>query len=608
MDTNANARRLVGVLDSTKLSADAYTQLAQAGATRRKAERALDVVYIKCGESEAVLRFACTLEAHGNKVRVRGSNVEVDGAYPHDVLLGMAMRVPQVTTTPNVFMIQNNGTLAVWLHSYDAHKGADVWTAATQEQRQRWGVQSGDTTTTAKLVMEFGATIQPRLRAEGLLGVLVVDMAGTPSTPQQLLDRERESNISKSIYRLIQTTKDATIAAEVLQALRARSWAGMDGVSKTPLGLSGLMATAHRSRDSDAVRSERFDVIEDGDATRVGVDKDGNVVEVAVKHYKLKLSAESEATATRRRHGRGKHKDLAGQVSLFVDENAGKEGESVDAQAVRLLMRYDVPAIQAAHVLLGEAMRSDSNTVLATPTNLAALLGKTHRLNGAEYTALSETIAVVEAMGVDFDIDKSRKVVMLMFDCEATVLDRNTAGTTRAYHILKPSTKLFAAMYAKDNKGRGSMFVLDDLARMDAAVCDLEIRLGYVACEEHALGYATRYARGQTPNRKLGYWARESCAYRTLERLKDAKGLPAMRARVEQAATNLASIGLDVVIDWDTANVWDSKVTFTAERLALAQHATRGNILTAAKAKHAKYLDGKVATPKRRKQRASKST
>lgn len=607
MDTNANARRLVGVLDSTKLSADAYTQLAQAGATWIKAVRALDVVYIKHGEGEAVVRFACTLEAHGNKVRVRGCNIEVDGAYPHDVLLGMAMRVPQVTTTSNVFMIHTNGALAVWLHSYDAHKGADVWTAATQEQRQRWGVQTNDTTT-ASLVMEFGATIQPRLRAEGLIGTLVVDTFGTPSTPQQQLDRERESNISKSIYRFIQTTKDATIAAEVLQALRARSWGGLEGVSKTPLGLSGLIATAHRSRDNDAARRQRFDLMDVVEATRAGVDKDGNVVEVAVKHVKLKLSAESEATATRRRHGRGKHKDLAGQVSLFVDESEGKEGESVEAQAVRLIMRYDVPAIQAAHVLLGAAIRTDSKTVLATPTNLAALLGKTHRLNGAEYTALSETIAVVESMGVDFDIDKSRKVVMLMFDREATVLDRNTAGTTRAYHILKPSPKLFEAMYAKDNKGRGSMFVLDDLARMDAAVCDLEIRLGYVACEEHALGYATRYARGQTPNRTLGYWARESCAYRTLERLKDAKGLPAMRARVEQAATNLAAIGLDVVIDWDTANMWDSKVTFTAERLALAQHATRGNILTAAKAKHAKYLEGKVATPKRRKQRATKST
>ena len=606
MDTNANARRLVGVLDSKKLSAEAFTQLAHAGTTWRNAAP-LDVVYIKHGEGEAVVRFACTLEAHGNKVRVRGCNVEVDGAYPHDVLLGMAMRVPQVTTTPNVFMIHNNGTLAVWLHSYDAYKGADVWAGATQEQRQRWGVQSGDTTT-ASLTMEFGATIQPRLRAEGLLGVLVVDMAGTPSTPQQLLDRERDNNISKSIYRFIQTTKDAVIAGEVLQALRARSWAGMDGVSKTPLGLSGLMATAHRSRDNDEARSQRFDLIETVDATRAGVDKDGNVVEVAVKHVKLKLSAESEATATRRRHGRGKHKDLAGQVSLFVDESEGKEGESVEAQAVRLIMHYDVPAIQAAHVLLGAALRSDSQTVLATPTNLAALLGKTHRLNGDEYKALSETIAVVEAMGVDFDIDKSRKVVMLMFDREATVLDRNTAGTTRAYHILKPSPKLFAAMYAKDNKGRGSMFVLDDLARMDAAVCDLEIRLGYVACEEHALGFATRYAKGQTPYRTLGYWARESCAYRTLERLKDSRGLPAMRARVEQAATNLAAIGLDVVIDWDNASVWDSRVTFTAQRLALAQHATRGDILTAAKAKHAKYLDGKVATPKRRKQRATKST
>ena len=606
MDTNANARRLVGVLDSKKLSADAFTQLAHAGTTWRNAAP-LDVVYIKHGEGEAVVRFACTLEAHGNKVRVRGCNVEVDGAYPHDVLLGMAMRVPQVTTTPNVFMIHNNGTLAVWLHSYDAHKGADVWTAATQEQRQRWGVQSGDTTT-ASLTMEFGATIQPRLRAEGLLGVLVVDMAGTPSTPQQLLDRERDNNISKSIYRFIQTTKDAVIAAEVLQALRARSWAGIDGVSKTPLGLSGLMATAHRSRDNDAVRNQRFDLIDVVEATRAGVDKDGNVVEVAVKHVKLKLSAESEATATRRRHGRGKHKDLAGQVSLFVDESKGNEGESVEAQAVRLIMRYDVPAIQAAHVLLGAAIRTDSKTVLATPTNLAALLGKTHRLNGAEYTALSETIAVVEAMGVDFDIDKSRKVVMLMFDREATVLDRNTAGTTRAYHILKPSPKLFAAMYAKDNKGRGSMFVLDDLARMDAAVCDLEIRLGYVACEEHALGFATYYAKGQTPYRTLGYWARESCAYRTLERLKDAKGLPAMRARVEQAATNLANIGLDVVIDWNTANVWDSRVTFTAQRLALAQHHTRGDILTAVKARRRKYLEGEVATPKRRKQRATKST
>ena len=604
MDTNANARRLVGVLDSKKLSADAFTQLAHAGTTWRNAAP-LDVVYIKHGEGEAVLRFACTLEAHGNKVRVRGCNVEVDGAYPHDVLLGMAMRVPQVTTTPNVFMIHNNGTLAVWLHSYDAHKGADVWTAATQEQRQRWGVQTCDTKITARL-MEFGEAIHPRLRAEGLSGMFVVDIGNT--TPQQLLDRERENNISKSIYRFIQTTKDAVIAGEVLQALRARSWAGMDGVSKTPLGLSGLMATAHRSRDNDAVRNQRFDLIDVVEATRAGVDKDGNVVEVAVKHVKLKLSAESEATATRRRHGRGKHKDLAGQVSLFVDESKGNEGESVEAQAVRLIMRYDVPAIQAAHVLLGEAMRSDSNTVLATPTNLAALLGKTHRLNGDEYKALSETIAVVEAMGVDFDIDKSRKVVMLMFDREATVLDRNTAGTTRAYHILKPSTKLFAAMYAKDNKGRGSMFVLDDLARMDAAVCDLEIRLGYVACEEHALGFATRYAKGQTPYRTLGYWARESCAYRTLERLKDSRGLPAMRARVEQAATNLAAIGLDVVIDWDNASVWDSRVTFTAQRLALAQHATRGDILTAAKAKHAKYLDGKVATPKRRKQRATKST
>ena len=107
MDTNANARRLVGVLDSKKLSAEAFTQLAHAGTTWRNAAP-LDVVYIKHGEGEAVLRFACTLEAHGNKVRVRGCNVEVDGAYPHDVLLGMAMRVPQVTTTPNVFMIHNN--------------------------------------------------------------------------------------------------------------------------------------------------------------------------------------------------------------------------------------------------------------------------------------------------------------------------------------------------------------------------------------------------------------------------------------------------------------------------------------------------------------------
>ena len=595
---NNNARRLVGVVDAEKLGASTYATLAQTAITRQRFEP-LDAVYIQHGDDGLVVRLSCTLEAHKNTVRIKGTQVQVERAYPQDMLFELAMQIPQVTTTPSVYLIthvieKNLTRLEVWLHVNDPHTGADSWTAATQAQLDRWGVPTDGITGTL-----FGSTIAPRLRAEGLVGVH--HTTSVKQTAQQLLNQERENNISKSVYRYIRTsTHNAT--AEVLQALRARSWEGapFDGVSKTPLGLSGLIALAHRSRDNDIVRAGRFDHDDTTNAIRTGIDKDGNAVEVEIKRVKLKLTPKAEAAATRRRFGRSKHKDLIGQVSLFVDPDEGKEGESVDEQAMRLIMAFDVPAIQAAHVLLGAALRTDSKTVLATPTNLAVLLGRTQRLNGLEYKQFADTIATVEAMGVGIPIDARRDVEVLMFDREATVFERNADGINRAYHILKPSTKLFASMF-EGNKGRGVMFVLDDLARMDAAVCDLEIRLGYVACEEHALGYATRYARGQTPYRTLGFWARNADAMRTLEKLKSNKGLPAMRARVEMAAAKLGEIGLDVGIEWDNASVWDSKVTFAARRLELAQQHARGDILTAAKAKRGKYLKGEIVKPKRKR-------
>lgn len=233
-----NIRRFVGVAEDAKLSSTPF----QIGMHTFK--NPIDTVYVK-GTGDAVMPIACTLETVNNMIGIKGSTYMVDFAYPLDRLLATASasRLPQITTTSNVFFILNTSHLSnkryleTWIHSSDPSNDVDVWTVATPEQLIRWGVtlEVGRYPHTLKLtffedpfITFYKSTIASRLLAEGLLSTCHEDwlfailFPKIQITPQALLDQERINNVNKSIYQYICNNTDKLSIDEVVKDLGVR--------------------------------------------------------------------------------------------------------------------------------------------------------------------------------------------------------------------------------------------------------------------------------------------------------------------------------------------------------------------------------------------------
>ena len=232
-----NIRRFVGVAEDAKLSSTHW----QIGMHTFK--NPIDTVYVK-GTGDAVMPIACTLETVNNMIGIKGSTYMVDFAYPLDRLLATASasRLPQITTTSNVFFIFNplnrhkSRYLETWIHSSDPSNDADVWTIATPEQLIRWGVtlETGRYPDFGKYTYRYGMleepfftfyrnTITPRLLAEDLLSTCHQDwFPKIQITPQALLDQERINNVNRSIYWYICNDTDKLSIDEVVKDLGMR--------------------------------------------------------------------------------------------------------------------------------------------------------------------------------------------------------------------------------------------------------------------------------------------------------------------------------------------------------------------------------------------------
>ena len=235
-----NIRRFVGVAEDAKLSSTP----SQIGMHTFK--NPIDTVYVKCRGGDAVVPIACTLETVNNMIGIKGSTYMVDFAYPLDRLLATASasRLPQITTTSNVFFILNTSHLSnkryleTWIHSSDPSNDVDVWTVATPEQLIRWGVtlEVGRYPHTLKLtffedpfITFYRSTIASCLLAEGLLSTyhhhsqnFSFSILPSKITPQALLDQERINNVNKSIYRYICNNTDKLSIDEVVKDLGVR--------------------------------------------------------------------------------------------------------------------------------------------------------------------------------------------------------------------------------------------------------------------------------------------------------------------------------------------------------------------------------------------------
>lgn len=246
-----NIKRFVGVAEDAKLSSTPF----QIGMHTFK--NPTDTVYVK-GTGDAVVPIACTLETVNNMLGIKGSTYIVDFAYPLDRLLATASasRLPQITTTSNVFFILNTSNqnnrryLETWIHSSDPSNDVDVWTVATPEQLIRWGVtlEVGRYPHALKLtyfedpfITFYKSTIASRLLAEGLLSTCHEDwlfailFPKIQITPQALLDQERINNVNKSIYQYICNNTDKLSIDEVVKdlGLRQNEFSSQDRILPT---------------------------------------------------------------------------------------------------------------------------------------------------------------------------------------------------------------------------------------------------------------------------------------------------------------------------------------------------------------------------------------
>ena len=568
-------RRFVATLDANALQTKDFQALGNGAQNPDNA----DTVYIKTA-SDLHIRFSCTLEAREGKVFVRGSDVAVLVCVAIDAV---ALQLATTTTEPlpDVYVLPT-GTAQVVEIGAD---GLESWRAATTDELTKWAVPPD------VVPANFQEVVVPRLKADRRRGCLVFG-----HTPQVSHSDARELAQSKAIYKYLAKLHNAdTRGAAAL--LNSRAWAlkPLDGVTRVTQGAVDMYAMAHPRRASkeDKEVGGRIQFVGFDEATKERAD--GTVGAIDICH--MALTPKCEATATRRKYGRGRRPDAEGQASLYIESDDIKNTEGLDSttRAKLLVLRYDALAAKIALAFWARCCDADNNTVKAAPSVIAPDLGMTYKLGGTDIARLNDGIAVVEAMSVSLTASKTKQLHLQMFDRVGTVIEDGNA-----YYLLKPNSTLWGSTFDKRNKGRGTMFFIRELLTLDTADQALEFAMGLVACEEHANAYGKTRVSGSPTIRKLGYWARQSNTHGQLSKLLASNGRPALKKRIEQLIDTLNDMGLGIRIEW-AEQPWDSRVRFTAPRLALAQEAVSSHRLDKARAHMTARLEGKDKPQKRGK-------
>lgn len=393
---------------------------------------------------------------------------------------------------------------------------------------------------------------------------------------------------------------------QTLQAMRMRDKRiDAEQTIALPHQLGNVMAFVGDERgDSEARRKDlksRSKVVEVVQASKVDmIGKDGKVLRGDRVDLRLELTPDSEQQARIDKYGTRWATGLGvavEQQSIAVDSTAA----ALHAAAMELVSAYSMSTVRVLAAIGVAAHESHAGLVEASPKAIAPYLGLDYRaMARKDRDALAKHIALAQSICVQLVAGKGSNGVMMSMPLLVREMTRLEGG--KAVPMLKPSMVW---------DGSEQNHVPREWLHLDPVQQAVEMRLIWGICQRYSRAIGQTIVKGLPTTGMRTALSHLLPGDLTLERLREGKGVPAVRRRLERAFEVAAGMGVEI----ETVGPWrpdplETMVTaMRSQRLLMAEDARRGEALAAAaKREQAKQLPAGDPQPERRRRlKAGKS-
>lgn len=390
----------------------------------------------------------------------------------------------------------------------------------------------------------------------------------------------------------------ASDPAQTLQAMRLRDKRiDAEQTIALPHQLGDVMALVGDERgDIEGRRNElksrsRLAAIVKGSKVDM-IGKDGKLLQGNRIDLWLELTPDSEQQARIDKYGLRWANGLGvavEQQSIALDSGTP---EALHAAAMELVSAYSMSTVRVLAAIGVAAHESPSGLVEASPKTIAPYLGVNYRTMArkdreslAKHIALAQSICVQLVSGKDAN---GTKVSMPLLVREMTRLEGD-----KAVPMLKPSM-----VWDRVEQNH----VPREWLHLDPVQQAVEMRLIWGICQRYSRAIGQTIVKGSPTTGMRTALSHLLPGDLTLERLREGKGVPAVRRRLERAFEVAAGMGVEI----ETVGAWqpdplETQVTaWRSQRLLMAEDARRGEVLAAAaKRERARLLPTSDPQPER---------
>lgn len=393
------------------------------------------------------------------------------------------------------------------------------------------------------------------------------------------------------------TASDPT---QTLQAMRMRDKrVDAEQTIALPHQLGDVMAFVGDERgDSEARRKElksRSRVVEIVEASKVDmIGKDGKVLRGDRVDLRLELTPDSEQQARIDKYGTRWATGLGvavEQQSIAVDSGTAA---ALHAAAMELVSAYSMSTVRVLAAIGVAAHESPAGLVEASPKAIAPYLGLDYRaMDRRNRDTLAKHIALAQSICVQLVAGKGSDGVMMSMPLLVREMTRLEGG--KAVPMLKPSM-----VWDRSEQNH----VPREWLHLDPVQQAVEMRLIWGICQRYSRAIGRTIVKGSPTTGMRTALSHLLPGDLTLERLREGKGVPAVRRRLERAFEVAAGMGVEIetVGPWRPEPLETIVTAMRSQRLLMAEDARRGEVLAAAaKREQAKQLPAGDPQPERRR-------
>lgn len=341
-------------------------------------------------------------------------------------------------------------------------------------------------------------------------------------------------------------------------------------------------------------RSRLVEIVSASEVEMIGTD--GKVLKGRRVDLCLELTPDSEQQARIDKYGTRWATGLGVAVEQQSIAVNGGTQEALHAAAMELVSAYSMSTVRVLAAIGVAAHESPVGLVEASPKAIAPCLGLDYRaMARKDKDALSKHIALAQSICVQlFDPNdaNSVKVSMPLLVREMTRIEGG-----KAVPMLKPS------MVWGNPKNQNH--VPREWLHLDPVQQAVEMRLIWSICQRYSRAIGRTVAQGSPTNGMRTALSHLLPGDLTLERLREGKGVPAVRRRLERAFEVAADMGvvIELIGAWKPDPLETQVTAMRSRRLFMAEDARRGEVLAAAaeRVEKMKQLPPSDAKPKGRR-------